>query len=123
MIFDLTGEEARLLLNVALMATGQNRFQSAAKLLAVLERFRPEEASVAVSNAILLISMLDFKGAVEYIDRDALPQFPSSAMLKAFKGMALMRMNRNEEAKLPLGEAASDESDPAAAQLAKDLLT
>lgn len=122
MIFDLTGEEARLLLNVALMATGQNRFQSAEKILAVLERFRPEEASVAVANAILLISMLDFKGAVEYIDREALPRFPASAMLKAFKGMALMRMNRNEEARLPLGEAASDESDPAAAQLAKDLL-
>ena len=123
MIFDLTSEEARLLLNVALMATGQNRFQSAAKILAVLERFRPGEASVAVSNAILLISMLDFKGAVEYIDREALPRFPSSAMLKAFKGMALMRMNRNEEARLPLGEAAADESDPAAANLARDLLT
>ncbi len=122
MIFDLNSEEARLLLNVALMATGQNRFQSAAKILAVLERFRPEEVSVAVADAILLISMLDFKGAVEYIDREALPRFPSSAMLKAFKGMALMRMNRNEEAKLPLGEAAADESDPAAAQLAKDLL-
>lgn len=122
MIFDLNSEEARLLLNVALMATGQNRFQSAAKILAALERFRPEEASVAVANAILLISMLDFKGAIEYIDHEALPRFPSSAMLKAFKGMALIRMNRNEEAKLPLGEAASDESDPAAAQLAKDLL-
>ncbi|MBR4523861.1 MAG: hypothetical protein IKO64_06490 [Kiritimatiellae bacterium] len=122
MIFDLNSEEARLLLNVALMATGQNRFQSAAKILAALERFRPEEASVAVANAILLISMLDFKGAVEYIDHEALPRFPASAMLKAFKGMALMRMNRNEEAKLPLGEAASDEADPAAAQLAKDLL-
>jgi len=122
LIFDLNSEEARLLLNVALMATGQNRFQSAAKILAALERFRPEEASVAVANAILLISMLDFKGAVEYIDHEALPRFPASAMLKAFKGMALMRMNRNEEAKLPLGEAASDETDPAAAQLAKDLL-
>ena len=122
MIFDLNSEEARLLLNVALMATGQNRFQSAAKILAALERFRPEEASVAVANAILLISMLDFKGAVEYIDHEALPRFLASAMLKAFKGMALMRMNRNEEAKLPLGEAASDETDPAAAQLAKDLL-
>ena len=122
MIFDITSEEARLLLNVALMATGQNRFQSAEKILSVLERFRPEEASVAVANAILLISRLDFKGAVEYIDRDALPRFPYSAMLKAFKGMALMRMNRNEEAKLPLGEAAADESDPAAAKLAKDLL-
>ena len=50
-MFDLTGEEARLLLNVAMMATGQNRFRSAAKILAALERFRPEEASVAVANA------------------------------------------------------------------------
>ena len=122
MIFDLTSEEARLLLNVALMATGQNRFHSAAKILAALERFRPAEASVAVANAILFISMLDFKGAVEYIDRDALPRFPASAMLKAFKGMALIRMNRFEEARIPLEEAASDTVDAAAAQMAKDLL-
>ena len=121
-MFDLESEEARLLLNVALMATGQNRFQSAGKILAALERFRPEEASVAVANAILRISMMDFKGAVDYVDREALPRFPSSAMLKAFKGMALLRMNRNAEARTPLEEAASDMADPAAAQLAKDLL-
>ena len=122
MIFDLESEEAKLLLNVALMATGQNRFRSAASILAALEWFRPAEASVAVANAILFISMTDFKGAVDYIDRDALPRFPSSAMLKAFKGMALLRMNRIAEARAPLEEAASDTSDPAAAQLAKDLL-
>ena len=122
MIFDLESEEARLLLNVALMATGQNRFQSAAKILAALGRFRPGEASVAVANAILFISMKDFQGAVDYIDNDALPRFPSSAMLKAFKGMALLRMNRAAEARIPLEEAASDTADPAAAQLAKDLL-
>ena len=122
-MFVLESEEARLLLNVALMATGQNRFRSAAKILAALERFRPEEASVAVANAILFISMLDFKGAVEYIDREALPKFPSSAMLKAFKGMALLRMDRVADARLPLEEAAGDVADPAAAQLAKDLLT
>ena len=121
-MFNITGEEARLLLNVALMATGQNRFQSAAKILSALGRFRPEEASVAVANAILFISMMDFQGAVDYIDRDALPRFPSSAMLKAFKGMALIRMNRTAEARIPLEEAASDTADPAAAQLAKDLL-
>ena len=123
MIFDLESEEARLLLNVALMATGQNRFQSAAKILAALGRFRPGEASVAVANAILFISMKDFQGAVDYIDNDALPRFPSSAMLKAFKGMALLRMNRAAEARMPLEEAASDTADPAAAQLAKDLMT
>ena len=122
-MFDLTSEEARLLLNVALMATGQNRFRSAAKILAALGRFRPEEASVAVANAILFISMLDFKGAIDYIDGEALVKFPSSAMLKAFKGMALLRMNRAAEAREPLEEAASDVSDPAAAQLARDLLT
>ena len=122
MIFDLESEEAKLLLNVALMATGQNRFRSAAGILAALERFRPGEASVAVANAILFISMTDFKGAVDYIDRDALPRFPSSAMLKAFKGMALLRMNRSAEARGPLEEAASDTSDPAAAQLARDLM-
>ena len=122
MIFDLKSEEAKLLLNVALMATGQNRFRSAAKILAALERFRPEEASVAVANAILFISMRDFQGAVDYIDGDALPRFPSSAMLKAFKGMALLRMNRAAEARIPLEEAASDTVDPAAAQLAKDLM-
>lgn len=123
MTFDLESEEAKLLLNVALMATGQNRFRSAAKILAALERFRPGEASVAVANAILRISMLDFQGAVEYIDRNALPRFPNSAMLRAFKGMALIRMGRASEARVPLEEAAGQSADPAAAQLAKDLLT
>ena len=123
MTFDLSSDEAKLLLNVALMATGQNRFRSAATILAALERFRPKEASVAVANAILLISMLDFGGAVDYIDRIALPKFPSSAMLMAFKGMALIRLGRNQEAAQPLAAAAEQTADPAAAQLAKDLMT
>ena len=118
-MFDLTSEEARLLLNIALMATGQNRFQ---KILAALGRFRPEEASVASANAILFISMLDFQGAVDYLDREAIPRFPDAAMLKAFKGMALLRMERRAEAREPLEEAANQTADPAAAQLAKDLL-
>lgn len=111
------------MLKVALMATGQNRFQSAAKILAALERFRPAEASVAVANAILLISMLDFRGAISYIDDVALPKFPGSAMLKAFKGMALIRLDRKDEALMPLSEAANQTADSAAAQLAKDLMT
>ena len=122
-MFDLESEEARLLLNVALMATGQNRFRSAAKILKALERFRPEEASVAVANAILFISMQDFGGAVDYIDHVALPKFPSSAMLQAFKGMALIRMGRKAESVQPLSVAAAQAADPAAAQLARDLMT
>ncbi len=122
-MFDLTSEEARLLLCVALMATGRNRFVSAARILAALGRFRPAEPSVAAANAILLISMHDFKGAVEYLDRDAIPRFPDAAMLKAFKGMALLRMERAVEASIPLKEAANQTADLAAAQLAKDLLS
>lgn len=121
-MFDLETKEARELLNIALMAIGQNRFQSAAKILAALERFRPGEASIPVAQAILLISKLDFRGAIDFIDRDALPRFPDSAMLKAFKGMALIRLNRNAEARGPLEEAANQSVDVAAAQLAKDLL-
>ena len=122
-MLDITPEEARLLLNVALMATGQNRFQSAAKILAALGRFRPDSESVASANAILFISMLDFQGAVDYLDRDAIPRFPGAAMLKALKGMALLRMGRASEARMPLEEAAGQSADTAAAQLAKDLLT
>jgi Flp pilus assembly protein TadD len=121
-MFDLEPEEARELLNVALMATGQNRFQSAAKILAALERFRPGEVSLPVAKTILLISKQDFQGAVDYVDRDALLRFPDSAMLKAFKGMALLRMERTAEARIPLEEAANQSADPAAAQLARDLL-
>ena len=122
-MFDLAPEEARLLLDVALLATGRNRFQSAAKILAALERFRPAEPSVPAATAILFISMRDFRGAVEYLDRDALPRFPGAPMLLAFKGMAMLRMGLLSEAQAPLLAAANQAADPAAANLAKDLLT
>lgn len=122
MMFDLTPEEARLLLNVALMATGGNRFKSAEKILSVLERFRPDAPSVAVGNAITLISAMKFAECVEYIDEVALRKFPENAMLKAFKGMALLRMERVPEAHEILSAAAAQSEDPAAAQLAKGLM-
>ena len=121
-MFDITPEEARLLLDIAMLATGRNRFMSAAKILAALERFRPGNPSLAAANAMLFISMGDFQGAVDYLDGEALPRCPDAAMLKAFKGMALLRMGRDAEARTPLEEAANQSADPAAAQMAKDLL-
>ncbi len=120
-MFDLTSEEARLLLKIALMATGRNRFRSAAKILAALERFRPGEASVAAAKAVALISAMDFRGAVDFIDGECAGKFPGNAMLQAFKGMALVRMGKSDEAREPLGFAAASR-DSAAAQLAADLL-
>ena len=121
-MFDLKPEEARLLLDVAMMATGRNRFASAAKILAALGCFRPGNPSLAAANAVLFISMGDFQGAVDSLDREALPQSPDAAMLHAFKGMALLRMGRTEEAREPLEAAAGQTADPAAAQMAKDML-
>ncbi len=120
-MFDLTSEEARLLLKIALMATGRNRFKSAAKILAALERFRPDAASVAAAKSIALISAMDFSGAVDYIDGECADKFLGNAMLQAFKGMALVRLGRVDDAQGPLGFAAASD-DPAAAQLAADML-
>jgi hypothetical protein len=66
--------------------------------------------------------MGDFQGAVDYIEREALPHNPGAAMLKAFRGMALLRMGRAAEARISLEEVANQSADPSAAQLAKDML-
>lgn len=122
-MFDLTAEEARLLLNVAMMATGANRFQSAGKILAALEAFRPDSPSVAVGKAILLISARQFATCVDYVDGEALRRFPENAMLLAFKGMALKRLGRDRDADEALRKASEQKDDPAAAQLAKGLMS
>ena len=121
-MFDLKPEEAQLLLNIALMAIGSNRFRSAAKILAALERFRPNHPSVAVAKIVALMSAGDFESAVGYADGEALRKFPDSAMLKAFKGMALIRLGRKAEATPVLEEAARATDDPAAAKMARDLV-
>lgn len=121
-MFDLKPEEAQLLLNIALMAVGSNRFRSAAKILAALERLRPDHPSVAVAKTVALMSAGDFESAVGYVDGEAIRKFPDSAMLKAFKGMALIRLGRKTEAMPVLEEAARATDDPAAAKMARDLL-
>ncbi len=121
-MFDLTAEEARLLLNIALMAVGGNRFQSAAKILAALERFRPNAPAVASAKAVALLSAQQFAAGVEFLDESALVRFPGNPMLLALKGMALLRLDRRVEAMEPLRLAAAQGEDPAAAQLAKGLM-
>jgi Flp pilus assembly protein TadD len=121
-MLELQPEEARLLLNIALMAVGQNRFQSAETILSALERWRPNDPSLAAARAVFFISAQDFQGAIDYIDRIGLVKCPDSAMLLAFKGMAYLRMDRPNDAREPLTLAAAQTADPAAAKLAKDLL-
>ena len=121
-MFDITPEEARLLLDVALMATGGNRFKSAEAILSALEEYRPGSEQLAVARMILAISRGDMEGALEFADGKALPEHPDSAMIKVFKGMALLRLGRTAEAADPINEAAAQTDDPAAAQLAKDMM-
>ena len=121
-MFDLTPEEARLLLNVALMAIGRNRFRSAAAILAALERFRPNHPSIAEAKMVALMSAGDFLAAVAYADGDGSRNFPNSAMLQAFKGMALIRLDRKTEARDVLSAVAAQDENPAAARMAQDLM-
>ncbi len=119
--FELQPEEARLLLNIAMMATGRNLFRSAATILAALEGFRPDSEQVANAKVVLMLSMKQAELAVEYIRGQALAKWPESGMLKAFLGMALQQLGRNDEANQALQEATAS-SDPAAANLARGLL-
>ena len=68
------------------------------------------------------MSARDFAGAVEFIDRVGLVKHPDSAMLQAFKGIAYLQMGSPDKALEPLQIAAGQTADPAAAQLAGDLL-
>lgn len=121
-MFDLEPDEARLLLNIALMAIGRNRFRSAETIISALEGYRANSEQLAVTRVIMGISKVELDEALKFIDDEALVKFPASAMLKAFKGMILMRLNRTGEAQAILREAAEQSVDPAAAQLAKDML-
>ena len=120
-MFDLTTEEARLLLKIALMATGANRFQSSERILSALERFRPGHESVQVARAVMLLSALDYTGAVRYIDEIAMPNHPDSGMLRVFKGLALIKLARRDEA-MPILSEATESTDPVAARMARDMM-
>ncbi len=121
-MFDLEPQEARLLLDIALMAVGQNRFETATKILAALKAYRPKAESLAVAETVLLLSRGALDDALALIAREQQPdRFPESAMLKAFKGLALLKMDRSQDARVALAGAA-DGDDPVAARMAKDLL-
>ncbi len=122
-MFDLEPQEARLLLDIALMATGQNRFESAGAILSALRAYRPHTEALSVAEAILLLSRGATEEALTFIEREqCADRFPDSAMLSAFKGMAFFKMDRLQEARSVLTEAAATTQDLAAAQLAQELL-
>ena len=122
-MFDITSGEARLLLDIALMATGRNRFKSAETILAALDEFRPGSDQLAVARMILAISKGDLQGAVDFADGRRFAGQPVSPMVEAFKGMALLRLERTVEAMKTIEEVAAQTEDPVAARLAKDMMT
>lgn len=122
-MFDIVPDEARLLLDIALMAVGAGRFKSAESILSALEDFRPDSEQIDTARMILAISKGDFNEAIDFADNVALPRHHESAMIKVFKAMALVRLGRIDEARLPIKEVSEQTLDPAASQLAKDMLT
>ena len=75
-MFDLSTEEAQLLLETGLMAIGQNRFKSAMKILVALEQYRYGHESLDVAKVILCLSQFQGKIALEFLDNEALPRSP-----------------------------------------------
>ncbi len=119
-MFDLSTEEAQLLLETGLMAIGQNRFKSAMKILMALEQYRYGHESLDVAKVILCLSQFQGKIALEFLDNEALPRHPDSRMLKAFRCMALIQLQRSEEARPVLWDLQN--GDDNAADLAKGML-
>ena len=78
--------------------------------------------SVAAAKAVALLSAGQFTEGLDFLDGAARARFPGNPMLAAFKGLALLRLGRADEAEAPLRFAAAQTVDPAAAQLAKGLL-
>ena len=91
--------------------------------MSALERFRPADPSLYSAKTVLYISRGDFAEAIDFVDNVALRRFPGNPMLLVFKGMAWLRRNRNADATIYLREAAAQTGDPAAAALARDLLS
>ncbi len=122
-MFDLEPHEARLLLDVAMMAIGQNRFETAAKMLVVLKAYRPKSEPLAIAEVLLLMSRGALEEALTFLEREEqADRFPESAMLMTFKGLALLKAGRPQEAKAVLERAAVNKQNPVAARMAKDLL-
>ncbi len=121
-MLDLEPQEARLLLDIAMMATGQNRFETASKIIAALKAYRPKSESLTVAEAVLLLSRGETEEAIAFTESELEPErFPDSAMLQTFRGLALLKAERRQEARGVL-ECAARSDDPAASQMARDLL-
>lgn len=116
-MLDLSTEEAQLLLETALMAIGQNRFKSAMTILIALEQYRPGHESLDVAKALLSLSQFQAQIALEFLDGSALVRHPDSRLLRAFRCMALIQLNRVEEARPVLQDlAAGDDNASSVAQ-------
>ncbi len=121
-MFDLEPQEARLLLDIALLAVGQNRFGSAETLLSALKAYRPHSESLVVAETVLLLSRGATEEALTFIEREQrVDRFPDSAMLATFKGMALLKADCLQDACAVLKDVVTS-NDPAAVQLAQELL-
>ncbi len=118
---ELTKDELQLLLEVALMAVGQNHFVSAAAILDALEGYRPGHESLDVARAVMLLSQRHSREALDFITDQALERHPGNGLLEAFRGVALIQLGRNEEAR-PILQNLLASDDVNAAGIAQGML-
>ena len=118
---ELQADEARLLLNAAMLAAGWNRFGIAEGILSALERFRPGAEALDVARVVILLNRRQFADAVLFIDSQGLKRHPASGMLTALRGLALIHQGKRKAA-IGCLKSASESGDSAAADIAKGLM-
>ena len=119
--FDLTPDEARLLLQLAFAAIGRKRFVSAGRLLDVLEHFRPGDGALLSARAVALLSRRAFRACCEFLEHQA-TLAPLPPMAAVFYGIALHQCGEVFAARRQWLPVAAQTEDSAAARFAMTLL-
>ena len=105
---DLRSDEARVLLDVAVLAIGHGFCSGAAEIISALESVRPGNEQLAVARMVLMLNTHEYEMAVEFADSEGKRRREDSGLIKVFKGLALLRLGRSDDARRCLSEVKSE---------------
>ncbi len=117
----VSAETLRLLADIGFMATSGGFSPQARNLFAAIEHARPDSVLPHIGNALNSMNMNKHQEALEILEKKALKLEPENSTVKAFMGMALMMLGRNNESERCLS-ALTGSDDALAASLASNLL-
>ncbi len=120
---ELASDEARLLIELALIAIGEGRLAEAKVITDAVDAFRPGDVSVFVARALSELRGNNPHEAVRVLREEGLQRHPESHMLRAFLGMSLQATGYQSQAEEILVQTSEQREDEKAAALARALLS